>query len=65
MVKFLSILVFLRFLQFFLGFQKFPFFLCHSVQQPGFMNLGQKYHKRLHKTYCTMAVSVATATVTW
>ena len=33
MVQFMSINFFLGFLQFLLGFSKFPVFLCHSVQE--------------------------------
>ena len=32
MVQFLSVFFFLGFLQFLLGFSKFPVFLCHSVE---------------------------------
>ena len=39
MVQFLSIIFFLGFIQFLLGFLKFPFFLCHSVYNISFLAL--------------------------
>jgi hypothetical protein len=35
------------------------------IQQSGFMNLVQKYHNCLRKTYSTMTVSISTVTLTW
>ena len=66
MVQFLSIICFLGFLQFLLGFSKFPVFLCHSVLTlflNPFRHIGYYIHHCCNRNLfaCWLLISEQTA----